>query len=61
MDAVWSEQPQSAPCDVLAPAGALGAADPSSLLTIDELEPRLTPDDFVLPPGLANRQVGWGC
>jgi hypothetical protein len=61
MDTVRSEQPQSAPRDVLAPAGPPGAAEASSLLTIDELEPRLTPDDIVLPPGLVNRQVGWGC
>ena len=34
--------------------------DESLALRIDELEARLTPDDFVWPP-VVNRQVGWGC
>lgn len=33
--------------------------DVSLALRIDELEARLTPDEFVWPP--VNRQVGWGC
>jgi hypothetical protein len=34
--------------------------DESPALRIDELEARLTPDEFVWPPAV-NRQVGWGC
>jgi hypothetical protein len=61
MKVVKSEQPQSVPSDVLGPTAPAESADAWTLLTIDELEPRLTPDDFVWPPGLVNRQVGWGC
>jgi hypothetical protein len=39
---------------------ASGTGDESVALRIDELEPRLTPDELVWPP-VVNRQVGWGC